>query len=99
MNVTVDFRNNAFVDGKWERASGEAIDVINPATEEAIASLPSASEADVDHVLTAAQRAQRDWGRQPGGVRGEYVRGIARVIRANADTLAELITREVGKPA
>ena len=70
MNITVDFRNNAFVDGKWERASGEAIDVINPATEEAIASLPSASEADVDHVLTAAQRAQREWGRQPGGVRG-----------------------------
>ena len=98
MNVTVDFRNNAFVDGKWERASGEAIDVINPATEEAIASLPSASEADVDHVLTAAQRAQRDWGRQPGGVRGDYVCGIARVIRANADALAEVITREVGKP-
>ena len=98
MNATVDFRNNAFVDGKWERASGEAIDVINPATEEAIASLPSASEADVDHVLTAAQRAQRNWGRQPGGVRGDYVRGIARVIRANADALAEFITREVGKP-
>jgi len=98
VNVTVDFRNNAFVDGKWERASREAIDVINPATEEAIASLPSASEADVDHVLTAAQRAQRDWGRQPGGVRGDYVRGIARVIRANADALAEVITREVGKP-
>ena len=98
MNVTVDFRNNAFVDGKWERAGGEAIDVINPATEEAIASLPSASETDVDRVLAAAQRAQRDWGRRPGGVRGEYVRGIARVIRANADALAELITREVGKP-
>ncbi len=98
MNAAFDFRNNAFVDGKWERAAGEAIDVINPATEETIVSLPSASEADVDHVLSAAQRAQRDWGRQPGGVRGEYVRGIAKVIRANADALAELITREVGKP-
>jgi lactaldehyde dehydrogenase/glycolaldehyde dehydrogenase len=98
VNVTIDFRNNAFVDGKWERAGGETIDVINPTTEEPIASLPSASEADVDHVLAAAQRAQRDWGRQPGGVRGEYVRGIARVIRTNAGTLAELITREVGKP-
>ena len=98
VNVAIDFRNNAFVDGKWERAAGEAIDVINPATEEAIASLPSASEADVDHVLSAAQRAQRDWGRRPGGVRGEYVRGIAKVIRENADALAELISREVGKP-
>ncbi len=98
MNVAIDFRNNAFVDGKWERAGGEAIDVINPATEEAIASLPSANEADVDHVLSAAQRAQRDWGRRPGGVRGEYVRGIAKVIRENADALAELISREVGKP-
>jgi lactaldehyde dehydrogenase / glycolaldehyde dehydrogenase len=98
VNVAIDFPKNAFVDGKWERAGGESIDVINPATEEAIASLPSANEADVDHVLSAAQRAQRDWGRQPGGVRGEYVRGIGRVIRENADPIAELIAREVGKP-
>ena len=39
VNIAIDFRNNAFVDGKWERAGGEAIAVINPATEEPIAEI------------------------------------------------------------
>ncbi|MGC2787395.1 MAG: aldehyde dehydrogenase family protein [Roseiarcus sp.] len=48
-------------------------------------------------VLSVAQRAQRDWGRLPGGVCGNCW-GIAKVIRENADALAERISREVGKP-
>jgi lactaldehyde dehydrogenase/glycolaldehyde dehydrogenase len=98
VSAATNFHENAYVGGRWERTVGETIDVINPATEEVIASLPPASQADVDHVLSVAQQAQRGWGRQPGGVRGGLVRGMATVIRENTDALAELIVQEVGKP-
>lgn len=87
-----------FVGGVWRRASGDAITVVNPTTEEAIASVPSATADDVDDALAAAQEAQRDWGRAPGGVRGAVVGAIGDVLRKNATELAELQATEVGKP-
>ncbi|RBQ18290.1 aldehyde dehydrogenase [Spongiactinospora rosea] len=87
-----------YIAGSWRRGGGPAIPVINPATEDVIATVPSATPEEVEEALAAAQRAQREWGRAPGGVRGALVRAIGDVIRANATELAELQTAEVGKP-
>jgi lactaldehyde dehydrogenase/glycolaldehyde dehydrogenase len=87
-----------YVDGCWREARGSPHPVINPATESTIVEVQSATAQDISAALAAAQAAQRDWGRAPGGVRGKLVGGIAEVIRANADALARALTAEVGKP-
>jgi lactaldehyde dehydrogenase/glycolaldehyde dehydrogenase len=87
-----------YLGGEWREASGDGVAVINPATEEIIATVPAATGEDVNAALTAARAAQAAWQRKPAGVRGQAVRGIAEVIRANVDELAELLTAEVGKP-
>lgn len=98
MTAAALLRESSYVDGSWELATGTTIDVVNPATEEVIASPASATEAEVSHVLAVAAAARRAWARQAGGVRGNLVRGIGTVIRANADTLAAMLVQEVGKP-
>jgi acyl-CoA reductase-like NAD-dependent aldehyde dehydrogenase len=56
---------NLYIDGQWrDAASGERFDVINPATEETIASVASADLADADAALDAAEAAFRTMGRE-----------------------------------
>lgn len=88
-----------YIGGSWRRAAGAHLDVINPADERVLASVPSATAAEVHAALTAAKEAQPAWARTPSVVRGRYLRAIADLIRANRARLAELIVTEVGKPA
>jgi lactaldehyde dehydrogenase/glycolaldehyde dehydrogenase len=90
--------HSLYIQGEWKRATGEAIAVVNPATEDEIATIRSATATEVDRALAAAQRAQRDWSRAPGGVRGDAVRALGAVLRENAAELADLVAVEVGKP-
>jgi lactaldehyde dehydrogenase/glycolaldehyde dehydrogenase len=71
---------------------------VNPATEATLAMVASASSTDIDDAVAAAATAQRAWSRTPGRVRGAYVRGIADVLRKNAEALGRSLTAEVGKP-
>jgi succinate-semialdehyde dehydrogenase/glutarate-semialdehyde dehydrogenase len=53
---------NLYIDGQWRDAAGaDRFDVINPATEEVLASVASADLADADAALDAAERAMADW--------------------------------------
>jgi lactaldehyde dehydrogenase/glycolaldehyde dehydrogenase len=88
-----------YIGGAWRRAAGAPLDVIDPATEQVLATVPSATAAEVHEALIAARGAQATWGRTPSVVRGQYLRAIADLIRANRGRLAELIVSEVGKPA
>ncbi|GAA4882964.1 aldehyde dehydrogenase family protein [Saccharopolyspora cebuensis] len=45
-----------------------------------------------------AQRAQREWAQVPAPVRGRVVAGLGRLVEANKESLARLVTREIGKP-
>ncbi|RCW38451.1 aldehyde dehydrogenase (NAD+) [Halopolyspora algeriensis] len=54
-----------------------------------------------DTLVTAAeeaQRAQREWARVPAPVRGRVIAGFGRLVEANKESLASLVTREIGKP-
>jgi lactaldehyde dehydrogenase/glycolaldehyde dehydrogenase len=82
-----------FVDGKAE----EQIPVLNPATGETIAEVPDASAKTVDAAIAAARKAQASWAELPAIERAGLVRAIAEKIRAKADGLAEIISREQGK--
>jgi lactaldehyde dehydrogenase / glycolaldehyde dehydrogenase len=87
-----------YIAGVWSEGSGPAIDVHNPSDASVIAALPSATEADVTAALAAARAAQRGWARTPSAERGAHLRAIADLVAENADTLAALLVREVGKP-
>ncbi|GGJ06353.1 aldehyde dehydrogenase family protein [Streptomyces brasiliensis] len=98
MLIEKPVKDSSYIGGSWSGARGSRFDVENPATEETLATIASASEADVDAAVRAATGAARDWGRAPGGVRGAHVSAIGDLIRAHEDELAELLTAEGGKP-
>ncbi len=87
-----------YIDGTWRAgASGARFDVINPATEQAIASVASAEIADADAALDAAQAAFADWAERKPRERAEVLRKAWELMTARLDHFAHLITLENGK--
>jgi len=81
-------------------AATGTIDVIDPATTEVIAKAPEASAADVDRAVKAARAAFDDgpWKHSTAQDRGRVLFKLAQIVRDRADELAELETRNSGKP-
>jgi betaine-aldehyde dehydrogenase len=81
-------------------AATGTIDVIDPATTEVIAKAPDASAADVDRAVKAARAAFDDgpWKHSTAQDRGRVLFKLAQIVRDRADELAELETRNSGKP-
>jgi succinate-semialdehyde dehydrogenase/glutarate-semialdehyde dehydrogenase len=76
----------------------EQIDVTDPATGEVIARIPAGTAADAEAAVRAARAAQPAWARRGAGERAGLLKGGARTLREHAAELAELQTRENGKP-
>ena len=74
------------------------LDVINPATEELLATAPRASEAQLNQAVAAAKTAFPAWSATPFAERVKAVAALADAIEANADALARLLVQEQGKP-
>jgi acyl-CoA reductase-like NAD-dependent aldehyde dehydrogenase len=72
--------------------------VLNPATEETIAELAEANVDDADRAIAAAKRAFPTWRAVSPGDRGRLLRRLATLVEENAEELALLETRNVGKP-
>jgi acyl-CoA reductase-like NAD-dependent aldehyde dehydrogenase len=75
-----------------------ATDVINPATEEAVAQAPRASKEQLNRAVAAAKAAFPAWAATPIAERKKALTAIADVIQANAADLARILTQEQGKP-
>jgi 1-pyrroline dehydrogenase len=87
------------VGGEWvDAASGETMDVINPATGETIADVPRCSAEDVDRAVAAANTALPAWLEATPKERSELLHKLADVLDANAEELAQLESLNVGKP-
>jgi 1-pyrroline dehydrogenase len=88
-----------FMGGEWvDAASGETMEVINPATGETIASVPRCGAEDVDRAVEAAGRALPAWLDATPKERSELLHKLADVLEANAEELAQLESVNVGKP-
>ena len=74
------------------------IDVINPATAETIDSIPSMTADEVDEVVAKAKRALPDWLDATPAERAALLLALADVIDSNAEELAQIESRNVGKP-
>jgi 1-pyrroline dehydrogenase len=98
MSVTVSQHKN-FVGGKWvDAVEGGTMEVLNPATGETIAEVPSGTQADVDRAVEAAKQALPEWLETTPAERAEALLGLAAAIDDNAEELAELESQNVGKP-
>lgn len=77
---------------------GEGREVRNPATDELIGLAPVQTVADVDAAIDRAAAAQPAWAALSDAERVEYLNKVADAIEANSEALAELLSREQGKP-
>src|SRR5690606_22048019 len=76
----------------------ERLDVINPATGEVFAQAPAAGRAQLDQAVQAARAAFETWRAMTYGQRAELIRAFSAKLRERQNELAELLTREQGKP-
>ena len=86
-----------YIGGKWKEGQ-TTIPVLNPATEESIASVAVATSEDVDDAVQAAKDAQQQWARRPAVERGDLLRRWAELVDRDREKLARTITLEEGKP-
>src|SRR5580692_596180 len=75
-----------------------AIDVLDPATEERIGEITDATPLEVDQAVGAANAAQRAWRSVNYHRRAELLHAVARQVEADRPLVAEMLTREMGKP-
>src|SRR5881275_1071701 len=98
MSVTVSSYKN-IVDGEWvDSTSGETMEVLNPATGEAIGEVPRGTKEDADRAVEAAKKALPEWLETTPGERSEALLKLAAAIEDHAEELAELESQNVGKP-
>jgi len=87
------------VDGAWVAAAdGRVLDVRDPATGDLVGRSAIAGPPDVDAAVAAAQRAGPAWAATPADERCAILRRGADLIDANVAEIADLLTREQGKP-
>jgi aldehyde dehydrogenase (NAD+) len=91
--------NKFYINGEWvEPAGRETIDVINPATEEAFATISMGTAEDVDAAAKAARAAFPAWSQSSVEERKTVLQKIMAGIQARAGDLAAAITSEMGAP-
>ena len=97
-NLLANVPTDLWIGGKWRKSSdNQRFDVIDPATENKITSVASASVDDAKAAVDAAQAAFEGWAGRKPRERGEILRKAYEVIMAQSERLAKLITLENGK--
>ncbi|WP_214325219.1 aldehyde dehydrogenase family protein [Nonomuraea sediminis] len=87
-----------FINGEFVEGSGKPFKTINPASEEKLAEIATATSDDVDRAVQAARKAFGVWSALPGAERAKYLFRIARIIQERARELAVLESLDNGKP-
>ncbi|MPZ63397.1 MAG: aldehyde dehydrogenase family protein [Propionibacteriales bacterium] len=92
-------RRQLYIDGGWvEPASDAAIDVENPATEQAVGAVPAGNAEDVDRAVAAARDAFPAWAAMPRKERADLLRRLSEALTARAERIATTIATEMGCP-
>src|ERR671910_923835 len=88
-----------FIGGEWvDSASGETIDVENPATGEVIARVPASAQEDVDRAVNAADTAFESWQQTTPQDRSLLLLKLADALESRADEFGRLESQNAGKP-
>ncbi len=98
-DMSTVLREKCYVNGDWvNAASGETINVTDPATGETVATVPSLSKDEINGVIDDASAAFKSWKATAPKERADLLRKWFDAIMDHQDVLAELMTREQGKP-
>ncbi|MFE2814845.1 aldehyde dehydrogenase family protein [Streptomyces nigra] len=88
-----------YIDGAWRPAAGQdVIEVVNPADEQVIGTVPAGTAADVDTAVRAARAALPGWTATPPAERAARLTALRDVLDARRDEIAETVTAELGAP-
>ena len=92
-------RPHLYIDGSWVEPNGEGtIEVINPASEGVIGSVPVGIESDANAAVEAARAAFTGWSESTIDERSNYLNLLSSALKDRGEEIAELITSEVGTP-
>ena len=87
-----------YINGQWVDSKSKAVlDVINPATGQAIAKVPAGSGEDIRDAAESAHIASKTWRNTPATQRVQYLFKMKQVLEANTNLIAEICTKESGK--
>ncbi len=88
-----------YINGTWQpAAAGKTIPVLDPATAKPIGTVAWAERVDLDAALAAAEQGFAVWRNTSAFDRSKLMRRAADLLRARVDEVAEMMTREQGKP-
>ena len=91
--------NKFFINGKWiEPAGRSTLDVINPATEKAFATISLGNTDDVDSAAKAAKSAFDSWSNSSIEERKQIISNIVDGLKSRSDEMATAISSEMGAP-
>lgn len=92
-------RQMCYIDGQWITAEdGASFDILDPATNEVIGTMPRLGIAQTRAAIEAAARALPAWKAQTASQRAEFLHRWHDLIQANTEDLARIMTAEQGKP-
>ena len=98
-NKLHELSGRLYVDGRFmQSTSSEKFDVVDPATENIIGTVANSTAMEVESAIIFANKAQKKWRETEYLMRSELLHGVARKLREMAPLLAEILTREMGKP-
>ncbi|SIT46367.1 Lactaldehyde dehydrogenase [Paraburkholderia piptadeniae] len=90
------YRN--FIDNQFKTSDGATLlEVVNPATEDIVATVDSANPYDADEAVRCAAAAQKKWRRLPAIERGKVLHRLADALVARADDIGRALALESGK--
>ena len=93
------WREKNYLGGQWIAAdAGDLLEVLNPASGAVLARVPRCGAAESRRAIAAAADALAEWRARPAKARAQVLQQWFRLITANAEDLARLITAECGKP-
>jgi len=90
--------NKFYINGEWLEPERPTLEVINPATEEAFATIAMGTAADVDAAAKAARAAFPSWSQSSIDERKQVLSAIIAGIKARGDEIATAISNEMGAP-
>jgi aldehyde dehydrogenase (NAD+) len=92
-------RDQIFINGRWVPSAGTGvIEVINPVTEDAVATVPDGTAADVDAAAKAAAAAFPTWSRTTVSERVDFLRRLAELTEKRSDEITRAVVSEIGQP-
>ena len=98
-SMQTDVRDRLYIGGGWVASTGSGtIDVIDSTTEAVIGTVPEGTPADVDAAVAAARAAFPAWSATPVAERTALLTKVGEALGTRMESLADLITHEVGMP-